>query len=147
MDWKPEKPLTKEEEIAYSKKLLLGINKKSVGTKKKHKQAAISLKIDYFIKLSEMVILAIDFSTIEHKQSAIHAKSVLDKCMEYGKRLELMIMVDYQLDVTKLLTAMLPKESKYVKYIKGLEILVGRFQWFGDVMARHEERPEPHQNQ
>ena len=54
MDWKPdrEKPLTKEEHIAYSKKLLLGINKKSVGTKKKHKSAIITKKMDYFISIS-----------------------------------------------------------------------------------------------
>ena len=54
MDWKPvrENPLTKEEHIAYSKKLLLGINKKSVGTKKKHKAEIITKKLDYFISIS-----------------------------------------------------------------------------------------------
>ena len=97
MDWKPdrEKPLTKEEHIAYSKKLLLGINKKSVGTKKKHKSAIITKKLDYFISISQLVIMAIDFSTIDHQKAAIHAKYVLDSCMEKGKRLELMIMVDH----------------------------------------------------
>ena len=48
-------------------------------------------------------------------------------------------MVDNQLDVTKLLTAMLPKNGKYVKYIQGLEIQVGKFRWVGDVLAA----PEP----
>ena len=69
MDWRPEreKPLTKEENIAYSKKLLLGINKKSVGTKKKHKAAIITKKIEYFISISQVIIMAIDFSTIDHK--------------------------------------------------------------------------------
>ena len=68
MDWKPdrEEPLTKEERISYSKKLLLGINKKSVGTKKKTKAAIITKKIEYFISISQLVIMAIDFSTIDH---------------------------------------------------------------------------------
>ena len=42
MDWRPEnKTLTKKEQISFSKKLLLGINKKSVGTKKVHRQVVI----------------------------------------------------------------------------------------------------------
>ena len=67
MDWRPEnKTLTKKEQISYSKKLLLGVNKKSVGTKKVHRQVVIKQKIDYFISISQLVILAIDHSTIEH---------------------------------------------------------------------------------
>ena len=36
---------------------------------------------------------------------------------------------------------MLPKESCYVKYIKGLEILVGKFSWYGDVMTDPNQDP------
>jgi hypothetical protein len=55
--------------------------------------------------------------------------------MQKNKPLDLMVMVDYQLDMTKLLTAMLPKESVYAKYIKRLDICVGKFEWYGDVMT------------
>jgi hypothetical protein len=34
---------------------------------------------------------------------------------------------------------MLPSESNYVKQIKGLEIMCGKFNWYGDVMARPDE--------
>ena len=68
MDWRPEnKKLTKIEEISYQKKLLLGINKKSVGTKKPNKIKIISDKIDYFISISQLVIMAIDHSTLDDK--------------------------------------------------------------------------------
>ena len=69
--------------------------------------------------------LAIDYSTIEDAEAAFYSKFVFDQCILHNKKLELFICITEKLNVENLIKGMLPKDSKYEKYIDSLELLVG----------------------
>lgn len=100
----------------------------------KSEKSAFQAKIEYFISIAQIVTLAIDYSTIENESAAFYAKYVFDQSMAQNKKLELFICVTEKLNVQNLINGMLPKDSKYEKYIVSLELLVGYFSWPDDIL-------------
>jgi len=95
--------------------------------------------LDFLLNVCECIELVIDFSTLTTVWKQVMAKYVLDACIAKNfpkgrkkstraKHVELIVMVENRLEVTKL-KALLKKGSKSMDIIQGLHIIIGKFLW------------------
>ena len=63
-------------------------------------------KLEYFISLGEVVILEVDYYTVNHAPTALMAKYALDFCISKKKEIALSIKVERKLKVENLVSSL-----------------------------------------
>lgn len=103
-------------------------------------QKVSSNLIDFYVGISEVVILVVDYHTIENQTISMFAKYTLDQCIILGKmirlciRLEGRVKIDQFISLMKMDVPSLKDEGVcYKDKIDEVEIQIGRFNWEEEV--------------
>ena len=113
-EWKPDGKNfeTYTEELSFMKHLVLRLNSRLIT---RQLGPASEEKLEYFICLSEVIILEVDYYTVNHAPTALMAKFALDKCIEKKKEIALSIKIDKKLKVDNLISSL--TQGKYISKI------------------------------
>ena len=85
-------------------------------------------KIDYFVRIADLIVIIVDYFTIEQDKLKEFAAYAVGSCIQRNKGIEIIIKIEDKINIDKL-QKLLGQSSQFKKLCKGLIIEVGKFNY------------------